>query len=337
MSAEESIQLVSLPKTIAGYIWRTTRRDQILLSLLAIIVFLLNTAPLELQRRIVNDAFKNGDLRSIMLLSLAYAGLALVEGAVKLLLNVYCAWVSENTSRSLRKAIYRLLSSVPRGRKNDSHEGVEISMIIDEVDDIGGFVGISVSQPVLQVGILISVVGYMVFLQPLMAFLTVIIVLPQLIFVPLMQGAINRRAKSRIQTLRSVSSSIVADHAGVPPSVDEQDARIQRVFAFNMGIFKLKFSMNFLMNLGHHICIAAVFALGGWFAVNGSIQVGTIVAFVSGVAKANDPWGETVNWYREMMMVSVKYRLISDTVAALTTGGAQPPPAEAVAVEQPDR
>lgn len=321
MSAQEPSQPISLPKTIAGYIWRATRRDQFFLSLLAVAVFLLNTVPLELQRRIVNDAIRHGNLRAIFLLSLAYAGVALAEGAVKLALNVYCAWVSENTSRTLRKTIYHLLAGVPVGHKVENHEGVEISMIIDEVDAIGGFVGNSVSQPVLQVGILISVLSYLLFLQPVMALLSLLIFLPQMAFVPLMQGAINRRARSRIQTLREISSSIIADRDDASPSVTDQNERIQRVFIFNMGIFKLKFSMNFLMNLQYHVGIAAVFALGGWFAVKGAIEVGTIVAFVSGIAKANDPWGETINWYREMMVVSVKYRLISGSVETMTANG----------------
>ena len=39
--------------------------------------------------------------------------------------------------------------------------GVEISMVLDEVEPIGGFIGISVSEPLLQGGILVSVIGYM--------------------------------------------------------------------------------------------------------------------------------------------------------------------------------
>ena len=39
-----------------GYIWATSRRGQVLLALLSIFIFLLDLVPLELQRRIVNDA-----------------------------------------------------------------------------------------------------------------------------------------------------------------------------------------------------------------------------------------------------------------------------------------
>ena len=50
-----------------------------------------------------------------------------------------------------------------------------------------------------------------------------------------MQQAINRRADDRIKTLRRVSGDIV--ETGTP-----DDERIERVFALNMGIYKIKYS-----------------------------------------------------------------------------------------------
>jgi len=43
-------------KDLYRYIWTVTARGQVILSALAIAVFLLELAPLELQRRIVNGA-----------------------------------------------------------------------------------------------------------------------------------------------------------------------------------------------------------------------------------------------------------------------------------------
>jgi ABC-type bacteriocin/lantibiotic exporter with double-glycine peptidase domain len=85
-----------------------------------------------------------------------------------------------------------------------------------------------------------------------------------------------------------------------------------------MGIFKLKFTMNFLMNLMHHLGVATVLGVGGWYAVQGRLEVGTVVAFVSGLAKVNDPWGDIVNWYREMVVVSMRYRLVAEAMRWLS-------------------
>jgi hypothetical protein len=58
--------------------------------------------------------------------------------------------------------------------------------------------------------------------------------------------------------------------------------------------------------------------VGGWYAVQGRLEVGTVVAFVSGLGKVNDPWGDIVNWYREMVVVRVRYRLVAEAISWLS-------------------
>ena len=80
-------------------------------------------------------------------------------------------------------------------------------MILEEAEPIGGFIGISISEPLLQGGILASVIGYMFMLEPQLALLGLAFFLPQTVFVPLLQRAINRRAQARILTKRGISGS----------------------------------------------------------------------------------------------------------------------------------
>ncbi|HSH99604.1 MAG TPA: hypothetical protein VLA02_03300 [Reyranella sp.] len=47
-------------------------------------------------------------------------------------------------------------------------------------------------------------------------------------------------------------------------------------------------------------------------ALEGHIEVGTVVAIASGLGKLNDPWGDLVNWAREFSVVGVKYRLFAE-------------------------
>jgi ABC-type multidrug transport system fused ATPase/permease subunit len=77
--------------------------------------------------------------------------------------------------------------------------------------------------------------------------------------------------------------------------------------------------MNLLMNIMHHFAVAAALGVGGWFATTGRIDVGTVVAIVSGLGKLKDPWDEIVNWSRELSVVSV-YRLFADAANWLATG-----------------
>ena len=303
-----------MPQTLFGYIWRASARHQLALCLLSVAVFLLSAVPLELQRRIVNDAIANGSTSAILGLALAYGAVALLEGGIKLCLNLYRSWVSERAVLRLRQRMGALTVHAVAAEDRAMAEGIEISMILSEAEPIGGFVGISFSEPLLQGGVLLSVFSYLAWLEPWMALLSVAVFSPQLVFVPLMQRAVNRRAADRIRTLREVSGEIVGASAG---NAGEQHAHLDHVFALNMGIFKLKYSMNFLMNLMHHLGVATALGVGGLLAVQGRLEVGTVVAFVSGLAKVNDPWGDIVNWFRELTVVDMRYRLVADAVGWL--------------------
>jgi len=71
-----------------------------------------------------------------------------------------------------------------------------------------------------------------------------------------LQSAVNRRTGARIQVLRQLGIAMIAGNGG---AADERsridDRRIEKAFALDMGIFKLKFSMNFLMNVCNHLQI----------------------------------------------------------------------------------
>jgi len=292
-----------MPRSIISYAFCRTGRHQAGLAMLSIAVFLLSAVPLELQRRIVNDAIKNGATETIFWLAAAYAGVALLEQALKFALNLYRAWVSEDATRGLR----RTLEDIQEDAGDAGAAGKHAAMAVAEAEPIGGFVGMAISEPLLQAGILLSVMGYMAWLEPWTLLLSVGYLLPQALFVPPLQQAINRRAEDRIKTLRRVSGDIV--ETGTP-----DDGRVERVFELNMGIYKLKYGMNVGMNLMYAFAVAVALGVGGWFAIEGRIDVGTVVAVVSGLGKLKDPWSDLVSWGRELSVDSVKYRLFVDAV-----------------------
>lgn len=305
-----------LPGTLLGFTLRFSGWHQMALAGMSVAVFLAETVPLELQRRIVNDAFKGGAWGAILILCLTYGGLAIAQGLLKLAMNIYRARVGEKAVRSLRLTVEQLAQDAPEGGAGADAAGIETSMTLAEADPIGSFVGVYLSEPMLQGGILVSVFGYMAYLQPAMALVALAVFTPQLVFVPIMQRAINRRVARRIATLREVSGGMILETAAHAPDPvhDGQRARIEEVFRLNMGVYKLKFSMNFLMNIMHHLGTAGVLAAGGWFVVKGETEVGTVVAFLSGLSRVNDPWGDLVNWFRDLTVTATKYRLIAAAV-----------------------
>ena len=137
-----------LPRTIMGYVLQQSGMHQVALALLSVAVFALSAVPLELQRRIVNDAIGSGAVRTIFLLALAYAGVAILEQSFKLVLNVYRAWVSETAVRALRRTLHVQRMDVAAGSTETTGveiAGVEIAMIVQEAEPIGGLVGVRIS------------------------------------------------------------------------------------------------------------------------------------------------------------------------------------------------
>jgi len=62
-----------------------------------------------------------------------------------------------------------------------------------------------------------------------------------------------------------------------------QVRRIDRVLQLDMGIFKLKFSMNFLMNFCSHLQVVAALLIGGWMVHTDQLEMGGVVAFISAI------------------------------------------------------
>ncbi|PZU87095.1 MAG: multidrug ABC transporter ATP-binding protein [Shinella sp.] len=297
-----------MPTSLYRFVWRVSGLHQVAIAILSILLFLLGTVPLEIQRRIVNDATNLKPFSAIVTLVSLYLLCVLAEGSVKLALNIYRNWIGERSVRWLRRVVFVADTANPDA-VDITKEGAELSIVIAEAEPIGGFVGGAISEPLLQAGILMSVTGYLIYLQPIMALVVVLVFCPQIGFVPLMQSAINRRVGAKINVTRQMSAGIVERGAALDAD-GVQDRRIEQIFALNMGVYKIKFTMNFLMNFLTQLGYAGILALGGYFVVTGQTEVGTIAAFIAGLGKINDPWGDLVDWYRAVKVTQVKYEMV---------------------------
>ena len=298
------------------YIWAVSGRQQVLLSLFAASLFLIQLAPLELQRRIVNDATDKVDFSVIAWLCLAYFGVVVLEGGLKFAMNVYRGSVSEAANQRLRLEANPAEKSGDAEASESRDEGVTISIIVSEVEVVGGFIGSSFAEPVLNAGVLLSIFGYMLYTQPMLALVALALFCPQFLFIPLLQKAINKRTESRIKTLRALSVDIVneASDKGAVSGEKTFRQRVGEVYRLNMEIFYRKYGMSFLMNLLHNLGTIGILAVGSWLLLQGRTEIGTIVAFISGINRMNDPWRDLVNFFRDLTNAVIRYELIAGSL-----------------------
>jgi ABC-type bacteriocin/lantibiotic exporter with double-glycine peptidase domain len=188
-------------RSVFRYLWRMSGWHQIWICLLAGLVALLSMVPLELQRRLVDEVIVDRNLDLLIVLGGAYLAVLLAQGGCKLALRLYQGWLSESAIRYNREHLAQVhecrASSAETSGGNES-KGQAVSVIGTEIDRLGGFVGQGLSQPVISGGMLIAIVGYMLFVEPLVAAFSLVFLLPQIVLVPLVQRYINRLIEERV-------------------------------------------------------------------------------------------------------------------------------------------
>jgi hypothetical protein len=72
-----------------------------------------------------------------------------------------------------------------------------VAMIATEAEAVGKFVGDCISTPTVQAGTLLSVLGYMLYTEPLLGLVVLLIALPQVLIVAMIQRRINTLVRER--------------------------------------------------------------------------------------------------------------------------------------------
>jgi ABC-type bacteriocin/lantibiotic exporter with double-glycine peptidase domain len=75
--------------------------------------------------------------------------------------------------------------------------------------------------------------------------------------------------------------------------------------------------MNFLMNICNHLQVIAALLIGGWMVHTDQLEMGGVVAFISAVGRLNDPWGDLVNYFRDLNVSQVRFGLVADRINQL--------------------
>jgi ABC-type multidrug transport system fused ATPase/permease subunit len=312
-----------LPRSLYAYIWRTSRRWQIQIILLIGVISPLAMAPLELQRRIVDHAVGGHALWLLAVLGLAYLGVVLAQGGLKYVLNIAKGRVLEEITRDLRRRIIRRVHHEADEPPVD--RGAAVSMLAAESEDVGGFASQSLSVPLLQLGTIFWVLGYLVWVEPQIAVLALFVYAPQFILVPRIQAGINRLSRQRTALVRRLGHDAAldetADAAERSRGQGHAGLLIQQIFRTRMLIYRRKFFLTFLGNFLDALGPIIVLMVGGYLVIEGRTEVSTLVVFISGFQRISDPWDQLVTFYRTISIARVAYAMIDEAL-----GGRLPDP-----------
>jgi ABC-type bacteriocin/lantibiotic exporter with double-glycine peptidase domain len=291
-----------------SFVWRTSGTHQIYVSAVAISVALANFLPIDLQRRVVDVAITNRDVRALLVLGGLYLGAILLYSGLKYALIVYQGWVGESVVKTARDQI--ALVATERSALEHARIGQTASIIGSEIDDVGVFVGTSISGCVVDVTMMISVALYMIYMQPVIALVSGISLLPQVLLALYMQRPLNTLVERQVALVRKLGNQAVNSFGSHSTKRQASFRTIRTIFGNRMELYILKFGLKTLLNIANAVGSLLVLIVGGYLVIRGQTTIGAVVAFISGFQRLSDPTGDLLEFYRNYSQTKVQFRMI---------------------------
>ncbi len=325
-----------MDRTLFAFIWKYSKRDQIILLLVTLLTFPFLYATLELPKRIINDAIgatvstfdaygvELTQVQFLMVLCFAFLAAVLTHGLLKMRLNTMKGVLSE---RLLRRFRYQLISRIlrfPRPYFRRTSQGELVSMITSEAEPMGGLMGDAVAQPVFQAGQMLTILFFL-FVQSFWFGLASVALIPlQAWLIPMLQRQINQLNKARIGEVRHLASEIGESAAGIGDlringgwryRLAGFTDRLGRLFDIRFQIYQKKFFMKFLNNFITQLTPFFFFSVGGYLVIKGEITVGALVAALAAYKDLSAPWRELLLYYNQVQDMSLRWLLIAERFA----------------------
>jgi len=287
----------------------------LLLAIIGVFVF-ARVLPLEMQKRIVNQAIS---LRKVDLL-LTYCGYylaaVLLSSACKYLISVLETLISQQALARMRTALFEHIISLPLSFFRNTQPGTVVNTIVNELAVPSNFVGSAVSTPVSNILTLLAFAGYLLWLNPLLAVVSLSAYPAAMVLLPLLQRRANAANKQRVDLSRTFSGRIAESIDGIHEIHGNGAYRIEankfnrlveelrkvRV-VWSLYRFAVKSTNNFFTSLGPFL----VFLLGGYLTIKGQLELGSLVAFLSAQEKLYDPWRDLIEFYQVFQDGKITY------------------------------
>ncbi|ROQ92041.1 ABC transporter transmembrane domain-containing protein [Desulfosoma caldarium] len=305
------------------WFWALTRCRglQVVLLVAIVLTVFLRVFPLEMQKRIVNEAIRFGKIHTLFLYCGLYMGAVLLAGLLKYFINVLQGYIGQKILYELRIGLYRHLIRLPIPFYRRTSPGLVISSVTGELASVGDFLGGAIAVPAVNVLTLVTFGVYMFTLNPILTALSLAVYPIEILIIPRLQNRFNRINSDRVTTTRKLSSVVGEAISGIQEihanaGYDLESRKVEQLsqkllqlrHRMNLYRYGIKFTNNFFQSLGPFL----LFLLGGYFSITGRFSLGALVAFLSAYEKLYDPWKELMEFYQGYQDARVAYRRIQE-------------------------
>ena len=304
-------------RSLPSWIRSSNLKLQALLLLVILVTVFARVLPLEMQKRIVNEAIRFGEIQLLFLYCGFYLAAVVVATGLKYLISALQNLIGERALADMRKALYHHILTLPLNFFRKTQPGLVVSSLVTELASAGNFVGMSIGVPVSSILTLFAFAAYLIWLNPLLAGISLSIYPMVLILLPRLQQQANKANKRRVDMTRTLSGKIGEAISGIHEIHGNGSYRIEnrRYGKMIEKLYKIrivwnlyKFSVKSLNNFFSNLSPFLVFIVGGYLAIKGRLDLGALVAFISAQEKIYDPWKELIAFYQVYQDASVRYK-----------------------------
>ena len=249
-------------------------------------------------------------------LSMVFLLLVIINGLFKLYINTYKGRLGERMLRRVRYQLVDLVLRFPTSHFKRVKSAEIATMIKDEVEPMGGFIGDAFVQPVFLGGQALTALIFIMVQSFWLGLIALAIVLVQIVLIPKMRRRLLVLGRERQLTARELSGrvgeivdGIGAIHINDTSNFERADiaARLGRIFKIRYDLYQWKFMVKFINNFLAQITPFLFYMIGGYLALEGRLDVGQLVAVIAAYKDLPGPMKDLIDWDQMRQDVQVKY------------------------------
>ncbi len=337
------------------YIWRNSWRDQSIILAIVGVAQIFYFISLDLPKQIVNRAiqgqafpagattapflkivvgpidwlgtpaftlfpgFELERLPYLVALCFSFLFFVVLNGWLKQLVNTEKGRLGERMLRRLRYELYDRVLRFPITHFRKVKQAEVATMIKDEVEPLGGFIGDAYITPAFLGGQALTALYFIILQDWRLGIVSVLVLGVQIIVIPLLRRRILELGRQRQLTARQLAGRIAENvdgtieiHTNDTSNYERADIvnRLERIFLIRFELYQRKFFVKYLNNMLSQTTPFLFYLIGGYLALTGRFDVGSLVAVIGAYKDLPSPVKELIDWQQQSQDVQIKYEQV---------------------------
>jgi putative ABC transport system ATP-binding protein len=354
--AERLRSRILMQRNLFTYIWRHSKPEQLVILSLVVLAQVFYFMSLTVPKDIVNNgiqgnAFKNSQtipflvweldlsaflpgkvvrifdgfqvdqLGYLVTMSFVFLGAVIVNGLFKKTINTQKGRMGERMLRRLRYELYERILRFPPAHFRKVKQAELATMIKDEVEPLGGFIGDAFVQPMFLGGQALTAILFIMLQNWMLGIVVVVLLGVQMAIVPRLRRPVLALGRQRQITARQLAGRIAETADGVheihihgAANYERADIseRLGRIYKIRFDLYQKKFVAKFWNNILSQATPFAIYLIGGYFAITGRMDVGAVVGVLLAYKDLPSPIKELLDWDQQRQDVQIKYEQVID-------------------------